>query len=225
MQSRLVTETRQRQDGQTLVCFSSAWDLQKCPRSGIHGCFTNPSQVSFQNKNNSISSFLKTHLRILLLRWEGAHRADVWRSEDSFVKLGPLPPPSLGSPDSTQVIKVTQQVLNLLSHHGSQEEQRVCVRACVRVSQQPQKLVTSSCSSPSQSLNAYLSELLGDASFYVWPQCFLSRSLKESPSVMDLAPCTHKTRHPHRPTTLSFLHLSSSDTARLPGAAQSLFVK
>lgn len=40
-----------------------------------------------------------------------------------------------------------------------------------------------------------------------------------------LTPCSHKMLHPHGPRTLSFLHLGSSDTARPPGAAQSLFVE
>lgn len=45
----------------------------------------------------------------------------MWRSEDSLVKLGSLPQPSPRRWDSAWVVKLTQQVLNLLS----QEQQLI----------------------------------------------------------------------------------------------------
>lgn len=157
-----------------LVCSSSVWDSKDV----LDRAFTDTLQILLsvlqKKKKSSIPSFLKT--LIILVLGVGAHRAEVWRSEDSFVNLGPFLPPLLGSPDFTWVIRLHNRYLTC----WAQEEQRVCVRQ--------------------------------HADLRAWP-------------LQDLTPCSHKMLHPHGPRTLSFLHLGSSDTARPPGAAQSLFVE
>jgi hypothetical protein len=93
--------------------FSSAWNY----RNGLDQAFLDTLQahLSFLPAPNlNFFLFEKPHLLFLFSGMGGTHGADVWRSQDSLVKLGFLPQPSLRCWDSACVIKFTELVLSLL---------------------------------------------------------------------------------------------------------------